>query len=92
MKHKFAFFIGGARDGERHMLATLPTKLEYLVTEDMLMSDHHSGRPTMLKTRRQIYRMFSGPVNPRQLSDSPYDPAIIDADVGVYFYVRSDFA
>lgn len=84
MTQTFAFYIGGALDNQRHVVASLPPIVwAARMAEPASAGPGAPSRP--LRVIRQKYVMFSPPVNPRALNNGA--GTAVNADFGVYYFV-----
>jgi len=86
---KFAFFIGGPLDGQRHTVEALHRRhVARRADCGHIVGPPGSAVDAEMVTRRAYYLMPSRPVNPRR--DLLAEYGAIDSEVGVYHYVGSD--
>lgn len=89
---KFAFFIGGPLDGQRHLVDELRPTSEALHAERATVPAPYGGTDVQLKASRLSYRMASRPVNPLRDLAGSVGHDVIDAEIGVYHYIGSERA
>lgn len=86
---KFAFYIGGPLDGQRHTVKELRPTVDALHAERVTMPDRWLGPESRLTTTQATYVMPSRPINPRVHLAWSAGCDVIDAEIGVYHYVGS---
>lgn len=89
-RQKFAYFIGGPLDGQRRQVQELGVTAHLLHAEmpRTWVGTHREEAAAI--TREVTYRMVSRPVNPAiDFGRDGFDPAHIDAEIGVYHYYSS---
>ncbi|HOW46104.1 MAG TPA: hypothetical protein P5305_01450 [Rubrivivax sp.] len=87
---KFAFFIGGPLDGQRHIVQELRPSVEMLHAERAAVPVSYGGTERQVQTTRLRYVMPSRPINPRMHLACHVEHDVIDAEIGVYHYVGGE--
>lgn len=95
MTQKLAIFIGGSRDGQRMAVERWSTQLTVLGAERARVpcAPGVGGFELAIKTFEEVYRMPHPPINPAtQLcaTDQYSRGGVVDADIGLYFFVGSN--